>query len=127
MRSQLARDVGAYVEAHGLTSMLRADLVLMLLRIGTPEALRRAEKLAGVAITRCPPAVPPWPPKPVQRTPAAPRVTARVPNNPLVRSSGAYQRFAQVKVGMTVEQLLSRGITRRDIRCWRARQYLEIA
>jgi hypothetical protein len=53
--------------------VLRVDLVLALLRIGTPDAMERVPELTGKAITRCPSGVPPWPPKPVASFPHAPR------------------------------------------------------
>jgi hypothetical protein len=41
-------------------------------------------------------------------------------------SSDAHSRFAQVKVGMSIRQLMVRGITRRDIREWKAEGLLKI-
>lgn len=41
-------------------------------------------------------------------------------------SSDAHSRFALIKVGMSVRQLMMRGVTRRDIREWKAEGLLKI-
>ena len=53
-----------------------------------------------------------------ERTPDEERVVDWVSNsNPRILSDG-FHRFALIRVGMTVEQLLTRGVRRRDIREW---------
>jgi hypothetical protein len=49
-----------------LRKVTNADIVLACLRINTPKAREKAERIMGKKITVCPPAIPPWPPKPVQ-------------------------------------------------------------
>jgi hypothetical protein len=112
----MQKSLDEYFAEHGIAEPSRADTVLALLRINTPEALRAAEVIVGRPISRCPPCIPPWPPKPVQRAPT-PRVV-RVGDNPHYPSSSPHHRFSQVKVGMTLDQLARRGISRRDIREW---------
>lgn len=104
-----------------------ADLALALLRVGTSEALDYAGRALGVSITRCPSAVPPWPPKPVRREAAADLRVSRVVKNPCRPTTGAFQRFKHVKVGMTEEQLRSRGVSTRDLRVWVRAGYVEFA
>jgi hypothetical protein len=109
--------VTEYLRAHGLAAPSRADVVLALLRVNTQQSLAAAEGIVGRPVTRCPPAIPLWPPKPVVRAPRAPRVKA-VGRNPCLPTSGAFQRYRTVRVGMTRDQLLARGVTHRDLRKW---------
>ena len=95
----------------------RADVVLALLRINSDEALRSAEKLLGKPITVCPPAVPPWPPKPPAGS-TEPRVT-RVGPNPCTEGGTAWHRYKKIRIGMTKKSLASRGITTRDLCVWK--------
>lgn len=98
----------------------RADEVLHLVRLNTPEALRLAEAILGKPITRCPPCIPPWPPLPVRKASrVASKVSWKSSSNPHSPSSDAFARFNQVRVGMTTERLLLRGILHRDIRLWK--------
>lgn len=126
--AELLHALGDYLEAHGLTvgTASRADLILALLRINTPEALGEAQELAGCAIRRCPPAVPPWPPKPIQQAPenSEPKVRWVAKDNPCLQSTPAWSRFTRIRVGMTREHLRQRGVTARDLRRWAA--HLEI-
>jgi hypothetical protein len=116
-----------YFAAHGVESPSRADTVLALLRIGTPDALREAELIVGKPIHRCPPAIPPWPPKPIQRKLAEPRVVRKADPNPCLPATDAHRRFGKIKVGMTLHDLLERGLSRRDIRVWIKRGVLEVS
>ena len=96
-----------------------ADEVLALLRINTAESLKRACELMGRPIVQCPPAVPPWPPKPAKTQPKPQRV-ARINPSPAVK-------IKNVKVGWTAEQVMQRsGATRRDFKHWVAKGYLEM-
>lgn len=91
-----------------------ADVVVALLRL---NELGAAELMLGRPVTRCPPGIPPWPPKPARREAAQPRV-ASVAANPCRPSTPAHQRYRLVRVGMTQDQLKSRGLSRRDVRLW---------
>lgn len=109
--------VAEYLRVLGLEEPSRADLVLALLRVNTPQSLAAAEGIVGRPVTRCPPSIPPWPPKPVAKAPRAPTVR-KVARNPCLPTTPAFQRYREVRVGMTRDQLLARGITHRDLRKW---------
>ena len=112
MIDQFWREVENYLVRHGvpLERVTKVDLVLALLRINTPKALVEAERLVGKPITRGPSAVPPWPPKPISGLPRSSTKIIRVDFPP-----GQHQ---MVKVGMTRDQLLARGVTRQNIFRW---------
>lgn len=124
--SELRSTVDEYFESQpqitGRTNV--ADDVLALLRIGTREARNMAEELMGRPITKCPSAVPPWPPRPVARPPQKQKLT-RVDRNPCLPTTPAFQRYKLLTVGMTKDQALGRGISRRDLRVWEKNGHLE--
>lgn len=101
-----------YLVSHNvpLNRITRADLVLVLLRINTPEALVEAERIVGKPIAKCPSAMPPWPPKPISEPRARQAKIIRVDFPP-----GQHQ---VVRIGMTREQLLARGVTRQNLFKW---------
>lgn len=121
-------DLSDYFDSIGLDPLRAssADVVLALLRINTAESLEVASEIVGRPITVCPPAIPPWPPKPVNESARkaqrdadkTSRVVTKVGRNPCLPTTGAFQRFHHVRVGMTEDQLLRRGLTRRDLRVW---------
>jgi hypothetical protein len=109
--------------------LCQADVVLCLLRINSRAALRLAERLVGRCITHCPPCLA------LFRGPlrVAPRRCAASPDDRRVVATSApaavdkrgrrrllgspmYARMARVRPGMTLSQVVSRGLTRRDIR-----------
>lgn len=105
----------------------QADCVLALLRAGL---LREAELLVGRRVTRCPPCLRPTAPppdRPDERHPDARRVRVLAPDNPRHPSTGAYYRFAIFRSGMTVQQFLTRGGTRRDVRAAVRRGWIELS
>lgn len=116
--------VSSYVQDHGLDPdrFLAVDLALVLLRIGGDEALRCVQELTGRVITKCPTAMPPWPPKPVAGAPRGPVVTKVAPNP--CAASPMQARYDILKVGMSRSQLLARGVTARDIRYWVQHDYI---
>lgn len=124
--TELQFTASAYMVDHRLRAedLLPVDVVLMLLRIGSPEALEHVTKITGHPITHCPPAVPPWPPKPVAKTKRGP-ILVRVEANAYPRQTSMHDRFAKVRLGMTREQLLTRGVTARDIRYWQKNDRIE--
>lgn len=99
--------------------------MLALLRIDTRESRRLVEDVLGLKIRLCPPGIPPWPPKPVQRKLAASCVASYRTPNPCLPTTGAFRRYALIRRGMTEEQLRRRGVTRRDILRWTKLGYLE--
>ena len=116
-----------YMDAHRLDTHdpLRVDVVVMLLRIGTEEALGHVTALTGKPITRCPSAMPPWPPKPVAASAGhSPKVQWVIDENPCSEGTAMRGRFEQLRVGRTREQLLARGITARDLCYWQKKNFI---
>lgn len=97
--------------------LMQADLVLALLRGPHRDCLRGAEMLVGRPITRVPSA------RVHLCVPAAPRdrhydldrVVLAVPPNPRCYGK-ARANYEKIRCGMTVRQLVARGLTRREIR-----------
>jgi len=114
---QLRLQVGVYVQDNKLPAehLTRTDVALALLRINSVASLKAAEQLMGIRITKCPPCIPPWPPLPVKTR--ATKKVLRV-NYTKTPRAPADRRFRLIKPNMTVEQLLKRGVTHRDIRRW---------
>ena len=115
-------------------NLMQADVVLAALRINTDASLRLAERLVGKRITRCPPCLRggrrPTAAKPtgddrivvkVRRPSAKERGRRRLLGSPL------YDRLARVRVGMSVSQLVGRGLRRRDMRIALRRGYVELS
>ncbi len=113
-------DLSTYFRENNVANPTRVDEVLALLRINTPESLAEAERAVGRPVTRCPPAIPPWPPKPVSAKPRAPVVQRVLPS--------PSKKQQMVKPGWTEEQIVQRvGATRRDVRHWIKQGYLVVA
>jgi hypothetical protein len=105
-----------------LPSVCKADVILALLRMGRrPEA----EELLGKPITVCPPAVPPWPPKPVEKPRARGPVVSKVKRNPFTLGTKAHEKYNRIQVGMTRNQVISKGITYQQVYHWRRDGYLK--
>ena len=113
-----------YMREHQVDRPLKADVALALLRMNTPDSLAEAERLLGIKIKRCPPAVPPWPPKPAPTSKV--KKVLRVGPSPYAAGSAPEARFKSVRVGMTVDQLHARGVSDRDVAQWRRQGLLEI-
>lgn len=98
----------------------QADVVMSLLHLGTPEATEMLTEIMGKPITLCPPAVPPWPPKPARCAPRERKVVR-------VRSSSPHptSKLPQVRVGMTEKQIHDMGISLRDIKYWTRGGHIE--
>lgn len=105
----------------------QADLVLCLLRIrDAHRSLRTAIEehitaLIGRAIHACPPCLQLYNQRPVNpqdatRTADDRRVTHVTLANPRQEGTDAYMRWHEFRVGRTIGQLVTRGITKRDIR-----------
>jgi len=105
---------------------MKCDEALALLRANTPESLRLAQEMLGVTITRCPPALMAWPPKPVATSGGRDVRIRKLASNPFREGSTSEAKFRRMKLGMTRVEILSRGISSRDIRQWSERGLLEI-
>jgi hypothetical protein len=114
-----------YLAGHPTVSALstRADVVLALLRVNTEETLRCAEELTGLTITKCPDYIPPWPPKPISKLPREATLTFVDPEKTYLREMG--DRYKQIKVGMTRDQVKARGVTSRDISYWEKKESIK--
>lgn len=96
----------------------QADVALVLLRDGRPQCRAALAVLVGREVQVVPPPEVwprPYPRLPGETGPDARRVL-RVERNPRLPTTGAFQRYKNIRVGLTVAQLLARGVTRRDIR-----------
>lgn len=122
VRHELGEYFAAEWRASPAVPILRCDVILALLRLGHR---RDAERLMGREITVCPPAIPPWPPRPVARD-RGPTVAKVQSPNPCAEWSDAHRRFALIRAGSTVESLLAKGITKRDLHVWQQRGWMEI-
>lgn len=127
LSEDLQDKVLGYFEDHGIpvARAVRADVVLALLTINDEPSLEAAQQLVGRPITICPSRPIPWPPKPVARS-LEPVVRKVVPN-PCQPSTDAYKRFKSVRLGLTKEQLMARGVTQRDVTRWTRLGYMELA
>jgi len=114
----------------------QADLVLCLLRVNTREALRSAEKLVGKKITRCPPCLQRYRAVPLRDlrlrphdTSADERRVLSVVGEPTLRSGRKpwLRRWHLFQVGLSVSQLLRRGVTRRDLRLVTKRGWVRLS
>lgn len=120
--SEPLRDAVAKMLGEG-GGLCQADLAVALLRVGTPEALNHVQDVLGLRITVCPPALPPRVPKPVRREATGP-ILSLVTDNPCSPRTDAHRRYALVRVGMTREKLLARGVTVRDLKVWANRGWI---
>jgi hypothetical protein len=116
------------LDEHGYD---QADLVLCLLQINTPKAVQHAEMLIGHRIEHCPP-VYKWRPLPVNvldRKVIDERRVVRVQQDPRHKSGRPtwLRRYHLFKVGMSVGQLLRRGVTANDLRLVTKRGWVQLA
>lgn len=107
-----------------------ADVVVALLHRNDKLCRAAAETVAGVKIQTGSVAVPPAAPAPVTR-PATlggdgRKVAWHKQPNPATKGSKFAAHFALVKDGMSIEQLLTRGATRSDIREWLKRDWIRL-
>jgi hypothetical protein len=98
----------------------QADLVLCLLELNTARTLQHAETLIGHCIEHCPPAFK-WTPLPtnvLDRKEVDERRVVSVQQEPRLKSGrlGWLPRYHLFKAGLSVSQLLRRGVTPKDIR-----------
>jgi hypothetical protein len=124
---QVTLDLEAYFDSLRVDAnqVRRVDIIMALLRMGSEEGRRLAEKLAGRAIQKCPPAVPPWPPKPVAHVPR--EVVVKVGENKFTSGGTASERFGKIRRGMTREELRRKGLSSRDLFDWTAAGMIEWA
>lgn len=112
---RIPEDVSLYEGLHA-RGWGQADLVMWLLSDNTPYSREAVSLLANVTVL--PPAVPPYPPHPypavVRR--GDDRLVLRVGRNPRLPTTPAFQRFRAIRRGLSVSQLVARGVTRKDLR-----------
>lgn len=116
-----------FVELLESCHIASADVVVALLR--RPACRAQAEAVAGVKIQRGPVATPPAKPAPVTRPASGGddrKVTWQRLPSPARPGSKFAAHYAIVKVGMTVAQLLGRGVQRSDVREWLKREWIRL-
>lgn len=96
-----------------------ADIALAFLRMGDFATVKQ---LTGVTVKKLPACIPPWPPKPVINKP---RQVVTRKKDAYLGTINARDRYSRVRLGMTIEQLRSRGVSVRDIKSWTNRGLLE--
>lgn len=106
----------------------QADCVLALLRAEHRPFLDAAEILVGHGITHCPPCLRPSAPLVFmdEESPDERRISIVAARNPRLPRTGAHYRFALFREGMTVQQFLVRGGTRRDVRLAKRHGWIEL-
>ena len=108
----------------------QADLVLCLLRINTPKALHHAEDLIGHRIKLLPPAYK-WRPLPINIPDQMGdhRKVLRVVAEPRLKTGRRswLRHYHLFRVGLSVAQLLRRGITANDLRLVTKRGWVELS
>lgn len=95
----------------------QADIVLCLVRIGSPRAREIAGSLIGKPITVAPACLLRWSHN--KQTPSVgrqPMVTWVAETVPLRRGTRMALTFPEFKCGRTLQQLLMRGVSRADVR-----------
>jgi hypothetical protein len=120
---QLQLDEYFYEAGVPVDLITKTDIALALLRIRAPGAREAAEQLIGVKVKVLPSGVPPWPPKPVTKVQR--KTLVRRAPNPCARSSSAWKRYEEMRVGMTRDQILARGISTRDLCDWTRKGAIE--
>lgn len=115
-----------YFDSNGMPmdQLVPVDIVLGLLRIGTPEARDTAQRISGVDIQVLPAVKPPWPPKPVSRGPTD--VLVRKTEGAYPKHSRVFARYSLLRVGMTRDKILAKGITTRDLSDWKRMGFIEM-
>jgi len=109
----------------------QADLVLCLLQINTPRTVQHAEMLIGHPIEHCPPAFK-WKPLPqsiLDRRIIDERRVVSVQQDPRHKSGRPtwLRRYHLFKIGLSVAQLLRRGVTANDLRLVTKRGWVQLA
>jgi hypothetical protein len=128
MTPGLKSEVNRFLRAHGHPPILPVDVVLACLSIGTEEALKHVEQIMGRPITKCPSAMPPWPPKPVGES-REPRIT-RIDWPKKTANGKAWPvniatQVAKLKVGMTKEQIVRKHVSWRNASKWTGQGYIK--
>lgn len=115
--------------------LCQADVVLCSLRLNTTASLRLAERLVGKRIVHCPPCLGGYLKPRKRKATGGDRWVTRVREpEPRTRSgrrallsAPMYARIARARVGMTLANLMGRGIRRKDLRVALRRGYLELS
>jgi hypothetical protein len=95
-----------------------AKAVMALLKM---EQRGAVETLIGKPIVICPPCLSRMNERLTRkRTFDEARIISSMVPNPRHPATDAYQRFAELRLGMTIAQALRRGVSRRDVREWLA-------
>jgi hypothetical protein len=119
----IGEQVAAYFAQQGvdISQLMKVDVVLALLRMNTSETLRAAEELSGVKVTKCPPDLRPIPPRASSGVRCC--SIARLESRDSLETV-SMRRYRLLRVGMTRQQAIARGVTVRDLRYWERRGYL---
>lgn len=99
----------------------QADIVLAILHTEPPNMVTGIQSLVTGNYSVLPPTMQLTPlpyPKPVSPSGPDARRVLMVAPNPKLPTTDAHQRFRLLRPGLSVAQLLRRGVTRRDIREW---------
>lgn len=116
----------------GLT---QADVVMALLSAAKVPHIQDhpfrqdIELLIGKPVTVCPPQPhhTPYPTNPRRERGPDDLVVTRVVRNPRLPTTDSFQRFKQFRPGVSVQKLLTRGVTRKDLREARQHGWVEFA
>lgn len=117
VRRYFALGSGHLIHEMSRARLSQADVVLCLVRMGTPRARRIAESLIGRPITVAPACRLTWSQNTQRPNVGRQPVITHVEDNILLRRGTRLHRLLpELKCGRTLQQLQVRGVTRGDVR-----------